>query len=220
MANWSSTDYVITGPEQYIRRIHKAIQDVESGAFIGNPKASKMWEGNVLLALGIPASSDIEGVYFPHLRGFIQYSELNGNETLIFYAEEAWTRTCFAEMLRLYMPDIRVYWKSEEPGCGYYVTNDSQGNYFNERVYIDGLSQKTIDGHTVAEYHNEYFSSVEDAWEYADRNFGIRCADDINKFNEEDSSGYFYMNFFDVCGIDDFIYDVSAFKPKYDTNLF
>ena len=43
------------------------------------------------------------------------------------------------EWVRKTYPSLRWYFRAEECGCTYYVTNDRKGKYFPERFLIDEL---------------------------------------------------------------------------------
>ena len=136
MANWASTDYVIEGPKETLKKIYDAIQHPDTS------EGDNGWEGGVLKALGITwkeRQSDGSGYY---MRGFIQDPESvefnpETDKVLTFYAEEAWGATDFNEVLEKEFPDIKVYYNVIEEGEEIYATNDKEGKYFTDRFIVD-----------------------------------------------------------------------------------
>lgn len=172
MPNWCLTDYVIEGPKKDLEAIDKAFCDVLNGKAEIQSKSSPDWEGNVLHALRIP--TDVDGMA-GELRGFIydppSWDGENGDR-LRFSAQEAWSRTRFAEALKIRFKDIRIYWNAEEPGCDYYVTNDAEGIYFGGFVVHEPDA-------------TEYFDTIEEVYEYLGRLYGVHCEEDVVRYNDE-----------------------------------
>ena len=172
MPNWCLTDYVIEGPKKDLETIDKAIRDVLNGDAEIQSKSSQDWEGNVLHALHIP--TDVDGMA-GELRGFFyDYPHWDGEngDRLRFSAQEAWSRTRFAEALKIRFKDIRIYWNAEEPGCDYYVTNDAEG------VYFGGFLVYTPDA-------SEYFDTEKEVYEYLGRLYDCHNEEDVERYNEE-----------------------------------
>lgn len=203
MANWASTAYVIEGPENTLNKIWEAIQNPSTCV----EDSSKGWEGNILLSLGIPweerhvakeKTDGAETVLYckgHYLRGFIDedyYKDAKG--FLHLFAEEAWGLTDFAELLSSKFPDIKVYWTVQEDGAEIYCTNDKEGKYFPERVYVDVCYN--------GDYYSEYFPDEESAlkWLSEITKNKICTEKDVEKFNEdmEDSDDYIYVHYYDV----------------------
>jgi hypothetical protein len=191
MANWADTSYVIEGRKKTLQKIYNAIK---SPALPEN--ASEGWEGGVLSCLNIQwknVTPDGEGHY---LRGFIKDYELTDN-VLTISAEEAWGLTDFAKLLKANIPNIKVYWCTEEPGMEIYSTNDSEGKYFPDRYYVNAC----IDGI----YDHEYFRTQEEAfhWLSINTNGRVQSEEDIDEFNAdyENSEGA-DENFIELHAID------------------
>lgn len=170
MANWASTDYVIEGSKESLTKIYEAIKHPDTS------EGSKGWEGGVLKALGIKWDKK------KYLRGFIQdVEEFNPEEdyNLSFYAEEAWGVTDFDEILKNNFPDIKVYWRTEEPGMEVYETNDVEGEYFNERYYVDTCINDN--------YHSDYFIEKASVYQWLSKitNGEIKTIEDVCNFNKE-----------------------------------
>ena len=197
MANWASTNYAIEGSKETLKKIYDAIQHPDTS------EGDSGWEGGVLKALGIKwkeRQSDGSGYY---MRGFIQDPECiefnpETNDTLSFYAEEAWGLTDFNEALAENFPDIKIYWVVEESGEEIYATNDKEGKYFPERFYVDAC----IDG----EYKTEYFEKEESMYKYiADITKNrVKTPKEVEVFNadyedsEEVDENFIYIHKFEV----------------------
>ncbi len=194
MPNWATTDYVIEGPKETLEKIYNALEhhDVISGT-------DNDWEGNILKELGIDWEEleikekentvSFEGYY---LRGFIEdYKWENDKHIAIrINAEEAWGLTDFHKLLEQGIPDIKVYYIVEEPGCELYGTNDVEGKYFPDRYYIDAF----IEGKD----YTEYFTSKEDAFDFVKKISGLETEKEIEAFNETAEDDFIYFHEFDV----------------------
>lgn len=123
--------YAIAGGkgEAQLRKLHKTLQDIPR-------EGPSIALGSVLSAHGLPVRG---------CQGSIL--ELDGierrNNLVAFRIEEksAW-RPCYVWnrvlCLEQYSELSEVY-KSEEPGCGLYINNDSSGIFFLERYIVDSL---------------------------------------------------------------------------------
>lgn len=172
MPNWAFTDYVIEGPHETIAKIYEAILHHEV-----EPGSDESWEGNVLNALGIEwegRKPDGSGLY---MRGFIQEEPSIHENTLEFYAQEAWGATNFNEALEGAFPDIKVFYKVEEEGEEILATNDKEGKYFSERFYVDAA----IDN----QYDSEYFSTEEAMYQWiSSKVSSLTTKEAVEKWNE------------------------------------
>lgn len=185
MANWAYTDYVIEGPVETLQKIEQAIKEHPV-----QEKSSEDWEGNVIIAL----NGDInwKPAENHYMRGFINMESVLLDEdsgVLKFGAEEAWGITDFDSELKGMFPDIKVYWRTEEPDEEIYSTNDGEGKYFKDRFYVDTC----INGN----YESEYFTYESDVykWLYKITNGKVNTKKKVEKFNEG----------VDLSGGDDFI---------------
>lgn len=204
MANWASIAYVIEGPKDTLDKIWEAIQNPST--YLEN--SSKGWEGNILLSLGITWEESyvvkektddakivlsLKGHY---LRGFIEqnscYRDAKG--FLHLFAEEAWGLTDFAKLLVPKFPDIKIYWTVQEDDGEVYCTNDKEGKYFPERVYVDVCYN--------GDYYSEYFLDEESALKWLSKitKNKICTKEDIEKFNEDmkDSDDFIYVHYYAV----------------------
>ena len=179
MANWAWTQYVVEGPKKTLNKIEKALKhpDVQENS-------SPSWEGNVLRALKIEweqKTSEDKGSYSSkYMRGFIaEISWGNKEHTLLrFDAEEAWGITDFGEVLEGAFKDIKIYYESEEPGMGIFITNDKDGKYFKDRFYADVC----ING----DYYSDYFIKEEEMYHCISKwsNGKINNKEEVERFNE------------------------------------
>lgn len=177
MANWASVDYVIEGPKETLKRIYDAIQHP-----VVEPDSDERWEGNVLNTLGIEwrvRQPDGSGYY---IRGFIQDKESiefnpDINDTLTFYAEEAWGITDFHKLLEKGIPGIKVYYCVVEENDELYATNDKEGKYYSYRWNADICVNNV--------YNYEEFTTEKSLYEWLDNktNGEIKNAEDVEVFN-------------------------------------
>ena len=191
MANWAYTDYVIEGPHETIAKIYEAIKNPDKS------EGDEGWEGGVLKALDITwedRKPDGSGLY---MRGFIQDEPSLGDNTLEFYAEEAWGATDFNEALEGAFPDIKVFYKVEEEGECIYATNDKEGKYFSDRFYVDTAIND--------EYDSEYFSTEDAMWHWLNEKVpGLITKEAVEKWNEQheeacdDDENFIYIHEFKI----------------------
>lgn len=101
----------------------------------------------------------------------------DGNVVLSVSEDAAWNATKLALQLKEEGLVERVYFFSEEPGCGIYATNDEEGVYFPNRyiVYIDDM-----DG-------DAYFETEKDALDYINQNCKKNYASLEDAVSENDS---------------------------------
>jgi hypothetical protein len=174
MANWAYTSYVVSGPKEVLEKIEKAIisHPVSKGA-------DEHWEGDILNALGAEwVSRDRDREKGLYMRGFINEKPWWSGDDLRFWAEEAWDITDFDIVLRKEFPEIKVYWAVEEEGMGIYKTNDREGLYFEDKVYVDTC----ING----DYRSDYFKNTDDAYQWLSEitDGKIKTKKDVEDFND------------------------------------
>ena len=172
MANWARTDYRIEGNQKDLQEIYnlcKAFDNSERPVM--EDGASKDWEGNIILALGIEKGES-------YLRGFILSCELLDG-LLCIEAQEAWGATDFRHLLEKHYNGMKVYYIVEEEGCEVYATNDVEGKYFSYRFAVDSC----VEG----EDEFEYFKTEAEALQYiAGRlNRNSISVEEIKEWNEE-----------------------------------
>jgi len=192
MPNWCYTDYVIEGSQEDLKCINKAICDVIDGNFPKQEMSAQDWVGNVLHALRIP-TEDAEGKSLGYFRAFIASRPIwIDDNALKFSTEEAWSRTQFAEALRIRFKRIGIYYSLQEEFCQILQTNDAEGKYFNERYFVD-IS-------IGDDYHSGYFSTEDDAYNFVREFTGYGDADVVKRFNDENkgTDNYIYVFAYDV----------------------
>lgn len=184
MPNWCMTDYRIEGSKRTLKRINDTIQSFLKGESEPMENSCRDWEGNVLLTLKC-----IKDWKKHYVRGFIQEAYIE-NDVLCIVAEEAWSRTEFAELLEKHFPSLSVYWSAEECGCEIFQTNDSSGKYFDYRFYVDAC----VDG----EYSSEYFKTKQEALKWIADISECKSEESIKEFNSNNEDDYIYLFEFEV----------------------
>ena len=83
----------------------------------------------------------------------------------------------FEDMLNNYFEDLSVFYLTEEFGCGIWETNDTKGDIFSDKYYVelDGDGDYFETDEKLLEYVNEYFE------EYAE---GEHNFQDVKSFKE------------------------------------
>lgn len=132
MPNWCNTSYVVTGDENEVCDLYEKMRSLEEReeSLVENG-FGKTWLGNLVTLLG----GDWNTIY---CRG--DWSDLvkdDDNGALRFDTVTAW---CDADetiaFLQEKYPNLEFYFISEEPGMGYYATNDTAGEYFPQRYSV------------------------------------------------------------------------------------
>lgn len=183
MANWAISTYQIEGDKNTLKTIHDIYREFMNKTRPFKEGSCESWFGNLFHAINKPIPKDY------YMRGFIEEMELsNDGQLLTINAEEAWGATDFRRMLKKCYPQLTIYYIVEEPGCEVYATNDAEGKYFPERIYIDACN----DGN----YISDYFNNDDDAEAWVKEHFGI-SKEEIEKFNddhEDDDDNFIYWN--------------------------
>ena len=132
MPNWCFTSYVVTGEEKEVCDLYEKMLSLEEReeSLVENG-FGKTWLGNLVTLLG----GDWNTIY---CRG--DWSDLtkdDDNGALRFDTETAW---CDADETIVFLqekyPNLEFYFIAEEPGMGYYATNDTAGEYFPQRYTV------------------------------------------------------------------------------------
>ena len=132
MPNWCFTSYVVTGDENEVCDLYEKMRSLEEReeSLVENG-FGKSWLGNLVTLLG----GDWNTIY---CRG--DWSGLekdNDNGALRFDTETAWNDPDeVVTFLQGKYPSLEFYFITEEPGMGYYATNDVEGDFFPERYYF------------------------------------------------------------------------------------
>ena len=132
MPNWCFTSYVVTGEEKEVCDLYEKMLSLEEREeSLAENGFGKSWLGNLVTLLG----GDWNTIY---CRG--DWSDLtkdDDNGALRFDTETAW---CDADetiaFLQEKYPNLEFYFIAEEPGMGYYATNDTAGEYFPQRYTV------------------------------------------------------------------------------------
>ena len=189
MANYCTTQIVITGNENQVKEIFRAMKECENGIF-GGQGYGKTSLGNLVTALG----GDNCEVY---CRGCWDVAELNGNE-ISTWTESAWAQPYEVfDFIKEKFPEVEIYYIAEEPGCCVYETNDVDGRYFSDRYLVDWNTP-----HGCEEPF--YFENLGEALEFISKEAGreINTMEDVeilcNQWQEQNEDYYVYLNEFEV----------------------
>ena len=132
MPNWCLSSYVVTGDEKEVCDLYEKMHSLEEReeSLVKND-FGKTWLGNLVTLLG----GDRNTIYCRGAWLDLQKDEDNG--ALRFDTETAW---CDADetiaFLQEKYPNLEFYFIAEEPGMGYYATNDTAGEYFPQRYTV------------------------------------------------------------------------------------
>lgn len=132
MPNWCFSSYVVTGDEKEVRDLYEKMKSLEDRkeSLVENG-FGKSWLGNLVTLLG----GDWKKIY---CRG--EWSDLDKDDddgALRFDTDTAWSEPDeVVAFLKKHYPSLRFYFVAEEPGMGYYVTNDAEGEHFPGRYYF------------------------------------------------------------------------------------
>lgn len=149
MPNWCSTIYKCVGDLKEIKSLHKILKQIDRRkTSIVENSFGKWWLGNLVTKLG--------GDWNKYrCRGEILEYNLDGN-VLTIYQSTAWSeQEGVREIIEKTFPSIKVYYRDEESGCGVFCTNDTTGDYFPERYYLDSSNADS-----------DYFANIEEAAKY------------------------------------------------------
>lgn len=195
MANWCITNFVVECEDkQKLQRICDAIVKCNEMAEPLIENSCKSWTGNIFKELGLKFESD---------RCFWNDAYMSDGELYIL-EESAWSRGSSMRQLVEQMNnsedpdnDLIVYFKSEEPGCEIYETNDTDGVHYSERYIFD----TSEDGE---EYYCTFESLCDDVNSFLEEENDFKALDDVverlieyNKENEDDDR-WAYVHEFDT----------------------
>jgi hypothetical protein len=187
MPNWCYTDYYIKGKdaEKLYETMHylEALEESYSDNGFG-----KTWCGNLRDYLG--GNEDL------YCRG--QWEDLDFNKGILsFRIESAWGELDELREFICSKFDIEVYYYAEETGCGIYVTNDRDQEFFKfsyifydpeeETYYLDDLG--------------ELIGLIKSKTGFYDIKSYDDCVKAIDLYNEEDDErDWLGLNEVDVVG--------------------
>ncbi len=135
MANTCFTNYVVEGPAWALVDLYQKMKYLECTPFIASSKHA--WGPTWLGALVLILNGKINGPEGVYCRGMWCNLAYDGT-ILTFDTETAWMEMEeFRHFLERHYVDLKIYYRSEEEGNNYYVTNDSDGKYFPDRFIVD-----------------------------------------------------------------------------------
>lgn len=133
MANWCKTEYTFTGDRKSLEGIYALMQGLEETEISDKESDfGNTWLGRIAKALG----RDRQTI---KCRGSWEDLCLN-DETLTFTTWTAWQPPYeLMELLRLKYPGVEYFYFGEEPGNGFFETNDKDGRFYPVRyvAYYD-----------------------------------------------------------------------------------
>lgn len=187
MPNWCNTDYTLFGYKDDVNRLY---QDLKNTVDIDRTQESKpftfsgnsYWLGYIKKSLLPDIQEELPA------RGEITYIDEdiddydNNMASIKLSTETAWV-ACSELMDKLADKyDLQLFYYSEEPGCGIFETNDTEGQFYSFRYMID--SEK--DG-------IEYYESFEQVADVIENMTGIRlndiseAEDKLSAFNDDNT---------------------------------
>ncbi len=142
MPNWNTTDYTLFGYKKNIKRLYT---DLKKTVDIDRTKESKpftflgnsYWLGYIKKSLLPEVEEELPA------RGELSYIEEeiedhdNDMASLKLTTETAWV-ACSELMDKIAEKyDLQIFYYSEEPGCGIFETNDTEGQFYSFRYMVD-----------------------------------------------------------------------------------
>lgn len=175
MANWCSSLYIFEGDTTEIKDIFDKLSSlqVRETSLMENG-FGKNWLGNIVALLGgNPDEVACRGTY--------ESVEIS-NDTLVLYTDTAWDemRPTWDFVCQQYKT-LRYYFRAEEPGGEYFVTNDRERKYFPDRYLLEQNEQEPMYFETEA----ALFAEVEKRTDTSIRNWDAMQAV-IDEYNEND----------------------------------
>ncbi|MBX3238960.1 MAG: hypothetical protein KIT80_09280 [Chitinophagaceae bacterium] len=139
MPNWCLTIYIIEGDPGEINDLEEKLRGLQEGnVSLAENAFGKTWLGNVVkLYGGDPDEIACRG-------NFEEWQRINDN-TLELETSTAWVemRETWDFVCRQYS-SLRYYFRAEEPGGEYFVTNDADRKYFRDRFFMDQPEEGTL----------------------------------------------------------------------------
>ena len=187
MPNWNTTDYTLYGNKDNIKRLYT---DLKNTVDIDRTKESKpftflgnsYWLGYIKKQLLPEVEEELPA------RGEISYIEEDikdyGNDmaSLKLTTETAWV-ACSELMDKIAEKyDLQLFYYSEEPGCGIFETNDTEGLFYSFRYMVDSEKEGI-----------EYYDSRDEVVSVIKSITGItldnisEAEDKLSAFNDDDT---------------------------------
>lgn len=174
MPNWCNTLYTIKGNKNEIDAIQGVFDALEQLKEL--PVATdfgKEWLGNVVISLG----GDWEKTY---CRGSFFDVQREDDYTLTLQTETAWSpMNEVFDFICEKFPTVSYLFSAEECGCGYYLTNDVEGERYPWRY----IAECSTDSSGCAQ---EYFNTLDHAlgWLSEMSGYEINSIEDVAKVND------------------------------------
>lgn len=187
MSNLNTTDYTLYGNKENVTRLYN---DLKNTVDIDRSKESKpftflgnsYWLGYIKKTLlpdvqeDIPARGEITW-----MEEYIDYHD-NNMASFKLTTETAWV-ACSELMDKIAEKyDLQLFYYSEEPGCGIFETNDTEGLFYSFRYMVDSEEDGI-----------EYYESFEQVADVIENKTGIRLNDiseadeRLSAFNNDES---------------------------------
>ncbi|MBP3600772.1 MAG: hypothetical protein J6J10_00605 [Alistipes sp.] len=190
MPNWCFTSYVVTGDEKEVCDLYEKMRSLEEReeSLVENG-FGKSWLGNLVTLLG----GDWNTIY---CRGaWLELEKDDDNGALRFDTETAWNDPDeVISFLQEKYPNLEFYFITEEPGMGYYATNDTAGEYFPQRYTITPYDCGEEYQYEEGE-EQEFFKEIENITGYKVTNF-----EEVEKavcdYNEKHEDEEIYVKIF------------------------
>ncbi|MBQ0142826.1 MAG: hypothetical protein KBT06_08530 [Prevotellaceae bacterium] len=191
MSNTCFTTYKVTGKKKDVTKLYKTIKRLAGRKTPLVPNGwydARLWLGCLVKALG----GDPNKIY---CRGTITFYEMD--DVLTFNTETAWAEMAETRhFIESCFPGMKIYYQEEESGCERFYTNDTEGQFFNDRYYLDGFED------------SEYFETLTEAAMYVkdivrhevEANFKAieKALNDYMEEHEEEDDLYYYFHEFQV----------------------
>lgn len=139
MPNWAYTQYHCVGDKEQLQKLHTIMTELENMKSPGLHENGfgSTWLGNLVIKLG----GDWNKVY---CRGSWDNLLLHDGGNVSFTVESAWGEPDeVRRFIEEKIPNIKLYYQTEESGMGVYQTNDATGLYFPEEFYLWVEDEKT-----------------------------------------------------------------------------
>lgn len=187
MPNWNTTDYTLYGNKENIKRLYT---DLKKTVDIDRTKESKpftflgnsYWLGYIKKSLLPDVEEELPA------RGEISYIEEeiedhdNDMASLKLTTETAWV-ACSELMDKIAEKyGLQLFYYSEEPGCGIFETNDTEGLFYSFRYMVDSEKEGI-----------EYYDSWDEVVSVIKSITGItldnisEAEDKLSDFNDDDT---------------------------------
>lgn len=184
MPNWCFTYYTAEGPKEQLQKLSDLMKQLGSMPHPGliENDFGAAFLGNLVMSLGVDPREQLDfrcrGEYYSVVMdpsGYLTF------DTMTAWCEADDTRHLIEEKF----PGVRLYFISEEFGCGYWETNDIEGKYFSERYYFRA---ENFDDENDGNYYDTLPELIE-AVEKATGESGLQTFEDCDEALQEHEDG-------------------------------